>query len=97
MVNKVANYTLQIHGANGINGDLPIERYFRDARVNEIIEGSSQMHEIVIAHDVLKRLIMLIRKKGLSMKPSDIENVEIKCVVWDLDNTIWNGNSFGRR
>lgn len=49
MVNRVAYDTLQIHGANGCGPDSPVERYFRDARIMEIIEGSSQVLEIAIA------------------------------------------------
>lgn len=49
MVNKIASDTIQIHGANGVHGDYPVERYYRDARINEIIEGTTQMHELLIA------------------------------------------------
>lgn len=49
MVNRVAYDALQIHGANGCGPDTPMERYFRDARIMEIIEGSSQVLEIAIA------------------------------------------------
>jgi hypothetical protein len=49
MVNRAAYDALQIHGANGCGPDTPIERYFRDARIMEIIEGSSQVLEIAIA------------------------------------------------
>jgi glutaryl-CoA dehydrogenase (non-decarboxylating) len=49
MVNRVAYDALQIHGANGCGPDTPIERYVRDARIMEIIEGSTQVLEIAIA------------------------------------------------
>lgn len=49
MVNRVASDALQIHGANGCGPDLPLERYFRDARIMEIIEGTSQILEGAIA------------------------------------------------
>jgi glutaryl-CoA dehydrogenase (non-decarboxylating) len=49
MVNQVANDAVQIHGANGCHSGFPVERYLRDARINEIIEGSSQMHEMLIS------------------------------------------------
>ncbi|MBY0207125.1 MULTISPECIES: acyl-CoA dehydrogenase family protein [Paenibacillus] len=49
MLNKIASDTVQIHGANGCHNDYPIERYYRDAKINEIIEGTTQMHEILIA------------------------------------------------
>ncbi|SFB07727.1 hypothetical protein SAMN04488528_10119 [Clostridium frigidicarnis] len=56
MINQVASNALQIHGANGCCSDYPIERYFRDARINEIIEGTSQMHEILIANNAMRGL-----------------------------------------
>lgn len=56
MVNKVSGYAVQIHGAKGCSGDYDIERYFRDARVNEIIEGTTQMHEMLIARSVVETI-----------------------------------------
>jgi glutaryl-CoA dehydrogenase (non-decarboxylating) len=49
MVNRVAHDALQIHGANGCGPEYPLERYVRDARIMEIIEGSSEILEIAIA------------------------------------------------
>lgn len=56
MVNKVANDAVQIHGANGCCRDYPVERYFRDARINEIIEGTTQMHEMLIATNTFRSI-----------------------------------------
>lgn len=50
---RAANDTVQIHGANGCGPDYPVQRYFRDARVTELIEGSNQMQQIMIALDAL--------------------------------------------
>lgn len=49
MVNRVANDAVQIHGANGCGPEYPLERFLRDARIMEIIEGSTQILEIAIA------------------------------------------------
>lgn len=49
MAFKAANDTVQIHGANGCSSDYPVQRYLRDAKVMEIIEGSTQMQQINIA------------------------------------------------
>ncbi|BFH66564.1 MAG: acyl-CoA dehydrogenase family protein [Paenibacillus dendritiformis] len=49
IVNKAASDAVQIHGAHGCHAGYPVERYFRDAKINEIIEGTTQMHEILIA------------------------------------------------
>lgn len=50
---RAANDTVQIHGANGCGPDYPVQRYFRDARVTELIEGSNQMQQLMIALDAL--------------------------------------------
>lgn len=42
-------YALQIHGGNGCSSHFPVERLFRDASILEIIEGSSQMQQEIIA------------------------------------------------
>ena len=49
MVNRVAHDALQIHGANGCGPGYPLERFVRDARIMEIIEGTSQILEMAIA------------------------------------------------
>ncbi|CAK0755860.1 acyl-CoA dehydrogenase [Gammaproteobacteria bacterium] len=46
---EVANAAVQIHGANGCSSDYPVQRYYRDAKIMEIIEGSNQMQQIIIA------------------------------------------------
>jgi alkylation response protein AidB-like acyl-CoA dehydrogenase len=50
---RAANDAVQIHGANGCSADYPVQRFFRDARIGEIIEGSNQMQQILIAHGAL--------------------------------------------
>jgi glutaryl-CoA dehydrogenase (non-decarboxylating) len=44
-----ADHAVQIHGASGCLSGNPVERFYRDAKIMEIIEGTSQMHEIQIA------------------------------------------------
>jgi len=46
---RAASSAVQIHGANGCGNEYPVQRYFRDAKIMEIIEGSSQMQQIMIA------------------------------------------------
>jgi len=46
---KVASDAVQIHGANGCSDQYPVERFFRDAKIMEIIEGSNQMQQIIIS------------------------------------------------
>lgn len=52
---KVASLGVQIHGGYGYSKDYPIERYFRDARVTEIYEGTNEIQQVVIARELLKR------------------------------------------
>lgn len=49
MAARAANDAVQIHGANGCGRDFPVERYLRDSKIMEIIEGSTQMQQIMIA------------------------------------------------
>lgn len=46
---KAAGDAVQIHGANGCGPDYPVQRYLRDAKVLEIVEGSTQIQELLIA------------------------------------------------
>lgn len=55
MASQVASMGVQIHGGYGYSKDYPIERYFRDARVTEIYEGTNEIQQIVIARELLKR------------------------------------------
>ena len=50
---KVADLAVQIHGGYGYSKSYPIERYYRDARVTRIYEGTSEIHRLVIAREVL--------------------------------------------
>ena len=45
----VATQAVQIHGGMGYSKELPVERYFRDAKITEIYEGTSEIQRIVIA------------------------------------------------
>jgi alkylation response protein AidB-like acyl-CoA dehydrogenase len=49
VANKCASDALQIHGANGCSAEYPIQRYWRDARIMEIIEGSTQIQQLLIS------------------------------------------------
>jgi alkylation response protein AidB-like acyl-CoA dehydrogenase len=49
----VTHQAVQIHGGMGYSKELPIERYFRDAKITEIYEGTSEIQRVVIARDQL--------------------------------------------
>lgn len=51
---RAASDAVQVHGAVGCVDGHPAARYYRDAKVMEIIEGSSQVHENLIAEDVCR-------------------------------------------
>jgi len=54
MVNRVTATALQVHGGYGYIKEYPVERYYRDARVFTIYEGTSEIQRIVIANHVFK-------------------------------------------
>ena len=53
---RVTNLALQIHGGYGYSKEYDVERYFRDAKVTEIYEGTSEVQRMVIARSVLSQL-----------------------------------------
>lgn len=58
--NKVADLAVQIHGGIGYMKDYPIERYYRDARITKIYEGTSEIQRNIIANELLREF----RRRG---------------------------------
>ncbi|MBA3704115.1 MAG: acyl-CoA dehydrogenase family protein [Rubrobacteraceae bacterium] len=54
VANEVAYEAIQVLGGRGYMKDHPIERYYRDARVTEIYEGTSEIQRLVISRSILK-------------------------------------------
>jgi butyryl-CoA dehydrogenase len=54
MATRVTHKAIQIHGGNGYSREYPVERNYRDARITEIYEGTSEIQRLVIAAWVLK-------------------------------------------
>lgn len=54
-LDRIVDKAVQIHGGNGFMGEHLVERFYRDARINRIFEGTSEIQRIVIAEDVLKK------------------------------------------
>lgn len=52
--NRVADKALQIHGGIGYISDYPIERFYRDARITRIYEGTSEIQKNIIANQLKK-------------------------------------------
>ncbi len=56
MLARVTDAALQIHGGMGLMNDLPIERFWRDARVERIWDGTSEIQRHIISRDLLRPL-----------------------------------------
>ena len=56
MLGKVTDEALQIFGGMGLMSDLPIERFWRDARVERIWDGTSEIQRHIISRDLLRPL-----------------------------------------
>jgi butyryl-CoA dehydrogenase len=54
MATRVAHRAIQIHGGNGYSSEYPVERAYRDARITEIYEGTSEIQRLVIASWALR-------------------------------------------
>jgi alkylation response protein AidB-like acyl-CoA dehydrogenase len=52
--NWCATQAVQVHGGAGYCADFPVERYFRDARITEIYEGTTEIQKVVIARHLLR-------------------------------------------
>ncbi|MEK7366882.1 MAG: acyl-CoA dehydrogenase family protein, partial [candidate division NC10 bacterium] len=52
---RAATAAVQIHGGYGYLADYPVERYFRDVKLCEIGEGTSEIQRLIIAREILGR------------------------------------------
>ena len=55
ILGKVADRAVQIHGGAGYMADYPVERLYRDARLFRIYEGTSQIQQLIIARETIKK------------------------------------------
>lgn len=49
-----ATKAIQVHGSNGYSKEYPVERFFRDAKITEIYEGTSEIQRLVISREIAK-------------------------------------------
>jgi alkylation response protein AidB-like acyl-CoA dehydrogenase len=51
---EIVNEALQLHGGYGYLRDYPVERFLRDVRVHQILEGTNEIMRVIIARDLLR-------------------------------------------
>ncbi len=51
---EISQEAIQIHGGYGYMKDLPLERYYRDAKVTELYEGTSEIMKLIISRELLR-------------------------------------------
>jgi alkylation response protein AidB-like acyl-CoA dehydrogenase len=52
-VMDVTERAVQVHGGNGYSSEYPVERYFRDAKICGIYEGTNEIHKLIIGGEAL--------------------------------------------
>ena len=56
MLSRVTDTCIQLHGGMGLMDDLPFERFWRDARIERIWDGTSEIQRHIISRDLLRPL-----------------------------------------
>jgi alkylation response protein AidB-like acyl-CoA dehydrogenase len=51
---RITTDAIQVHGGYGYMKDYPVERFFRDAKITQIYEGTSQIQRLVVARALLE-------------------------------------------
>jgi len=91
MANKVASDAIQVHGGSGYMRDYPVERYFRDARITNIYEGTTQLQVIaaigcVVAGDLDERFAEF--KADTYEKPLGVLAKKLERMLEQLDKCV---------
>ncbi len=53
VASRISDIALQVLGSYGYSGEYPVERYLRDVKLYPILEGSANVHKMIIAMDAL--------------------------------------------
>src|SRR5437867_12713934 len=54
MAQRVTDWAIQVHGGHGFSGDFDVERYYRDARILGLYEGTNEIQQLIIADRTLR-------------------------------------------
>ncbi|HJQ27900.1 MAG TPA: acyl-CoA dehydrogenase family protein, partial [Rubrobacter sp.] len=65
VANEVAYDAVQVLGGRGYMNDHPVERYYRDARVTEIYEGTSEIQRLVLSRAIIKEHAESLESPGV--------------------------------
>ena len=97
---KVATDAVQLFGAAGISNEYPINRYFRDAKVVQIIEGTNQIQRNIIANTLLGResrtLICSGRRADISAMTRQLHHVQNRLLTGKKALITGGGTGLGK-
>lgn len=54
-LDKIVDLGVQVHGGMGYSKELPMERFYRDSRINKIFEGTNEIQKGIIAREIIKK------------------------------------------
>ena len=57
MCNRVTTNAIQVYGGNGYSKEQPVEKLFRDAKIFQIYEGTSQIQRLIISREIMKEIM----------------------------------------